>query len=211
MKEKTNFSIGGRIRVLRKRQRHSLRGLAERSGLSFNAISRIERGENSPTVATLHRLAGALGVPITAFFTVEAEKQVVHVKRDHAVRSTAGAVTMESMASGLHDQQIEPFRMTIEPGTGNMDSPISHDGEEFVYCLSGAFEYHVGEETYRLDPGDSILFKASLPHGWWNPGKTPATVLMVFDARNEGEKSIHSHLSGEESPEQTPVNEEHDS
>lgn len=63
-----NLNVGQRIRRLREQRQLSLRALARLCGLSTNAISLIERGENSPTVSSLHALATALGVSITDFF-----------------------------------------------------------------------------------------------------------------------------------------------
>jgi transcriptional regulator with XRE-family HTH domain len=61
--------VGGRLRDIRQERGLSLRALSEVCGLSVNAISLIERGISSPSVSSLQRLAVALDVPITAFFT----------------------------------------------------------------------------------------------------------------------------------------------
>ena len=78
--------VGARLRILREQRGLSLRELAERCDLSFNAISRIERGENSPTVSTLHQLANALSVSITAFFEAGHEEATVLIRRDRRLR-----------------------------------------------------------------------------------------------------------------------------
>ena len=70
--------VGQNIRELRTKRKLSLRALAELSGLSTNAISLIERGDNSPTVSSLHSLATALGVPVTAFFEQHTDGLVIH-------------------------------------------------------------------------------------------------------------------------------------
>jgi quercetin dioxygenase-like cupin family protein len=71
--------------------------------------------------------------------------------------------------------------MTVAPNSGNTAEPISHSGEEFVYCLSGKLEYTVGTETFLLEPGDKLLFKANQPHCWRNLEKEPAEVMLVFE------------------------------
>jgi transcriptional regulator with XRE-family HTH domain len=76
------LAVGQRIKEIRRTKALSLRALAELSNLSTNAISLIERGDNSPTVSSLHSLAKALGVPITAFFDNLADGQVIHVKKN---------------------------------------------------------------------------------------------------------------------------------
>jgi len=173
-------NVGLRIRKLRERDRLSLRALSERCGLSINAISQIERGENSPTVASLHRLASALNVPITDFFQDEDKQVTVFVEKEAGLRTQSNGVLMESLGIGLPNQQIEPFRMIVMPGKGNGREPISHPGEELVHCLEGKLEYQVGDLTYILHPGDSLLFEASQPHGYHNKGDEPAVALLVF-------------------------------
>lgn len=74
MTEQDIPKVGHQLRSLRNERGLSLRALAELCELSPNTISLVERGETSPSVSTLHRLATALGVPITAFFTEPVEK-----------------------------------------------------------------------------------------------------------------------------------------
>lgn len=173
-------NVGLRLRSLRTDQGLSLRALSEMSGLSINAISQIERGENSPTVSTLHRLANALGVHITDLFQEETRKTAVLVKRDQGLRSQSNGVLMESLGIGLSNQQMEPFRLVIQPGRGNLDDLVSHAGEEFIHCLEGNIEYSIGEREFLLEPGDSLLFDATQLHGYRNPTEQRAVILMVF-------------------------------
>lgn len=186
--------VGARLRMLREQQGLSLRALVERCGLAINTISLIERGENSPTVSTLHRLATGLNVPITAFFQEEARQTVVLVKREKGLRSQSECAVMESLGIGLSNQQIEPFRMLINPGVSNIDDPISHPGEEFVYCLYGELEYSVGGEIFQLEEGDSLLFDATQEHAFRNSSQAQATVLLVFQASQDRNRVQQLHL-----------------
>ena len=120
--------VGQRIRELRSEKSLSLRALAALSGLSSNAISLIERGDNSPTVSSLHSLATALGVPITAFFDQHSDGQVVHLKHNRRPASETAGVRMESLGSGLPNQQLEPFLMSIKPGGSSTSNQITHSG-----------------------------------------------------------------------------------
>jgi transcriptional regulator with XRE-family HTH domain len=196
MIEQIEPNVGLRLRALREKQGWSLRELADRCGLSFNAISRIERGENSPTVSTLHALATAFNVSITAFFEDATVQATVFIKRDRRLSSNADGIVMESLGIGLRDQQLEPFFVTVEPGAGNGDGPIVHAGEEFVHCVEGSIIYRVNDEAYHLDAGDSLLFEATQPHCFYNPSETAARLIMVFQV-SEGRYSIgQRHLEG---------------
>ncbi len=174
-------TVGRMIKYLRDKQKLSLRGLSDLSGLSINAISKIERGENSPTVASLHRLASALEVHITELFQQDIHQISVFVKKEDATLLRSDGLVIESLGSGLPHQQLEPFKMIIAPDKTNIPEPVSHSGEEFVYCLTGILEYFVGNESFILEPGDRLLFKASQSHSWRNLGSEPAEIILVLE------------------------------
>lgn len=184
--------VGQRIRELRTRKGLSLRALAELSRLSSNAISLIERGDNSPTVSSLHSLATALAVPITAFFELQGDGQVIHLKKNRRPTSETAGVRMENLGSGLPNQLIEPFLMTIEPGGSSTSSQITHSGEEFVYILQGSLVCRINSKTYDLEEGDSLLFLASQPHIYQNRGGIPAQILIIFQPM-VGQVMAHQH------------------
>jgi transcriptional regulator with XRE-family HTH domain len=187
-------NVGPRIRALRDQRGLSLRALAERCSLSINAISLIERGENSPTVSSLHLLATALGVKITDFFEDSHENAVVYVRRDQRLATQGNGVLMESLGIGLRNQQLEPFMVTIEPGAGDSGESIVHPGQEFVYCFEGTVLYQVGGQVYHLEQGDSLLFDATQPHCFYSTGDSAARVLLIFQAAEGSHLARQRHL-----------------
>lgn len=195
MSERQPPQVGSQVRAIRQQRGLSMRAVAELCGLSPNTISLIERGATSPSVSTLHQLAIALRVPITAFFEERAEKVRVIFSRP-GERSFSGShrVRLESLGSDLEGQTLEPFLVTLEPGADSGEQAIVHDGHELVYCLQGEVEYEVEEQHYRLAAGESLLFEARLPHRWRNPHSTPALFLLVFQSTMSGEP-LEQHLS----------------
>jgi transcriptional regulator with XRE-family HTH domain len=187
--------IGTQVQALRERLGLSIRGLAELCDLSPNTISLIERGVTSPNVSTLHQLATALRVPITAFFEApRATGQVIHSRPGERAFSGSAAALLESLGSGLEDQCLQAFVVTLEPGAGSGGEEIVHGGHELVYCLEGVTEYVIEERTYRLTTGESLLFNARLPHRWRNPGTAgPAVFLLAFECPRGGEP-VETHL-----------------
>lgn len=194
MHSETTPNVGQRIRHLREQRNLSLRALAEQCGLSINAISKIERGENSPTVASLHLLASALSVPITEFFREASEQTTVFVKRGRRLRSQHSGMGIESLGIGLKDQRLEPFIVTLEQAAGTDSIPITHAGQEFVYCLEGEVEYEIAGETYHLEAGDSLLFESVQPHRFLNICDRPAAMLLVFYAQDGSPAARQRHL-----------------
>ncbi len=187
MAEATPPDVGRRIRELREARGLSLRALAELSGLSVNAVSLIERGQSSPTVSTLHRLADALGVRIIDLFAPREEAKVVFVRAGERGRTETPGVLVESLAAGLAGQRLQPFLVTLEPGAGSGSEPITHGGQEFVLGLSGRADYTVDGQVHAVGEGDALLFEASLPHSWCNVTWEPARLLLILEAvRGEG-------------------------
>src|SRR2546422_1922861 len=60
--------VGERLRALRRFRRCTLRTIADRSGLSESFLSQVERGRSSASIASLKRIADALGVSMADLF-----------------------------------------------------------------------------------------------------------------------------------------------
>lgn len=195
MSAKTEPNVGQRIRALREKRGLSLRSLSDKCGLSINAISRIERGENSPTVSSLHQLANALEVAITAFFMDEHEQSIVFIKSDDRLITRRDGMAVESLGIGLRQQLVQPFLITLEPGAGTSRDPVTHPGQEFVFCLEGVIAYNIGEARFELSPGDSLLFEAAQPHGFENIGQSAATILITFNNDQSSNVARQRHLT----------------
>ncbi|MGQ9554335.1 MAG: helix-turn-helix domain-containing protein [Anaerolineae bacterium] len=192
MPESSPLVVGRRLRGLREQRGLTLRVLAEMSGLSINAVSLIERGQTSPTVATLHRLAAALDVRIVDFFGPAEAESVVFVPADKRGQTRTEGALIESLGTGLAGQRLEPFRVVLQPGAGS--GPIAHAGQEFVLGLLGQVEYTVNGRAYQLGPGDALLFDASLLHQWRNVSGAEASILLVLEAIPGGGTQLLPHL-----------------
>jgi transcriptional regulator with XRE-family HTH domain len=177
--------VGKRLRAMRGAEGLSLRSLSERCGLSINAISLIERGESSPTVSSLHKLATALGRPIADFFEEGQELTMVLVRKNERRRTRGDGVLIESLGSGLTGQSLEPFLLSLMPGASSGEEAITHGGEEFVFCLEGEIDYQVDGTWHRLGTGDSLTFRAEFPHQCRNNGLKQAVALLVIQAEEE--------------------------
>lgn len=105
---------------------------------------------------------------------------------------------MESLGTGLSNQQLEPFLITIEPGATS-DRAVIHPGQEFVYCLEGEAEYDVTDHVYLLRPGDSLLLDATQPHFFRNPTTNRTKLLVVFQASDNLALARERHLDSDRS------------
>lgn len=190
-----SINVGGRLRVLREEHGLSLRALARASEMSPNALSQIERGNTSPSVSTLNRLAAALGLPITAFFDVGRPRNaVVFVRGNERTRVPFSRGLMEGMGGEIFAGRVEPFFLTLEAGGNSGPHPVVHTGHEFVFCLRGVLEYTVENSVFQLESGDSLLFASHLRHRWRNPAGTVTNAVIVLSGFDEGEMPGEQHV-----------------
>jgi transcriptional regulator with XRE-family HTH domain len=192
------INVGHCLRGLRGRRGLSLRALAEQSGLNVNTLSLIENSKTSPSVSTLQQLADALEVPITAFFEADFPKsKISYQKAGKRPRAAFAHGTLEDLGAGLTLRGGQPFLVTLEPRAYSGLAPIVHTGHELVYCLEGHLVYTIDGQLYRLDPGDSLLFEAHLPHCWKNAGDTASRSLLVLCPADESDRPTEQHFKPE--------------
>ena len=173
--------VGTRLRKLRNGQGLSLRRLAEMSGLSFNTLSLIENRKNSPSVSTLQQLAAALRVPVAAFFDADEARNAIVLQRKN--RRAQGAFrhgTLEDLCVGSTIRRGQVLLVTLEPGADSGQDSIAHAGHDVIYCLEGRLTYIVDNRTYKLEPGDSLVFEGQMPHRWKNETDREARSLLIM-------------------------------
>lgn len=175
------FELGRRIRAVREEHGRSLRQVADRAEVSESFLSQIERGVASPSVATLRRIAEALGESVGSFFAgpfsggrvVRAgqRRRLVHPRRRWE----------DVLLTPPESRRLQIILSTIEPGAGSGKEPYAHDSdEECVIVLKGRLEFWVEGERFDLEEGDSLLFESREAHRNRNPGPSKAEVLWVI-------------------------------
>lgn len=190
--------VGQRLRSLRTEQGLSIRALAEKSCLNVNTLSMIENGKTSPSVATLQQLAFALELPIASFFEQGTPKNKIAYQKTNLRPKAAFAHGMlEDLGAGMVRRGAEPFLVELEPQADSGSDPIVHTGREFVFCLAGRLTYMIEDQEYVLQPGDSLLFEAHLPHRWQNAGAVPSRSLLVLCPSDEDDRPTERHFIAE--------------
>ncbi|MEI7845800.1 MAG: helix-turn-helix domain-containing protein [Chloroflexota bacterium] len=190
-RQAVSIDVGNRLRQLREGRNISMRTLATMSGLSANALSMIERGKTSPSVSTLYRIAGALNVPVTDFFSPEeSRRKIVFLKSDERARIPFLRGVWEGLGGELFTGKVMPFMLTLENGASSGLSHMAHSGHEFVYCLRGQLEYQVEGQSFLLEAGDSLLFSAQLKHRWHNPGGLVTNVLIIISDYSDSDQPV---------------------
>ena len=159
--------LPSRIRSLRRQQKRTLKEVAAQCGFTESLLSKIESGKSSPPVATLARIAAALGVGLGDLIdgsrTVGTVATAAAALEQRPVTRTAKGYGFHVLAAERGAKIMQPFLFEAEKG-GVKPGMLSHSGEEFVYVLEGSMNYRVGSTTYNLGPGDSLYFDAEEEH-----------------------------------------------
>ena len=191
--DETTINVARQIRILRKRRNLSQQALAEASGLSRNTLSLLERGQTSPTVSTLKRIASALDVGINAFFSPSDDEKIIYTKSEQRLNLQLAQGLMADLGVGMHDQLVTPLILQLSPGARSGPA-LYHDGQDFVYCIRGEILYTVNGKAFMLESGDSLFFDAHLDHRFQNTSTEGSEILIILSTPHKSSEYISDHF-----------------
>jgi len=169
------------LRALRRFRRCTLRTIAERSGLSESFLSQVERGRSSASIASLRRIADALGVSIADLFEPEGLPGPRVLRRDERPALSFGILGRKLLLTPRPLHHLEVFMGELEVGGSTGAQPYAHgDSEELFVVLSGTVQLELGGELFELESGDSIDYRSSTPHRVSNLGDELAVVMWII-------------------------------
>jgi transcriptional regulator with XRE-family HTH domain len=170
--------LGERLRAIRVLRRLTLREVAQAAGVSESFVSQLERGRSSASVATLQRLATAVGIEISDLF---AESGPRVLRRQERQLLEWGHLGRKALLTPKPFHSLEVVAAAFDPGGSTGDEPYTHgDSEELLLVLAGHVHVQLGSELLDLSTGDSVNYRSSTPHRVSNPGDEPAEVLFVI-------------------------------
>ncbi len=173
--------LGARIRALRLASGLTLRRVAADAGVTESFLSQVERGVASPSIATVQRIARALGQSIAELFAADERAGIVVRAKERRRVVYQGLGAIDEFLTRATDGRLQVIVSTIEPGGGTGDEAYTHDSdEEVVVVLEGALDLWVGPEHYRLETGDAVTHSSRVPHRNTNPGPGVARVLFCI-------------------------------
>lgn len=179
-------SVGSAIRELRQRHGLTLAQVSERASLSSGMLSKIENGQTAAGTDTLARIARALGVSMGMLFSRydATGTGAQHVKKGQGMevvrRGTRSGHTYHLLAYDQGPVKLfEPFLITMDDDSQRYPT-FQHPGTEFLHMLEGRLEYRCGQTTYLLEPGDSLSFPGTTPHGPERLVKCPIRFLSII-------------------------------
>jgi len=180
----TETVIADHIAQMRTQLGMTLEQLAAATGFTKSYLSKIENSKKVPPIGTLSRIARALKTDITEILRTQENGRafcVVRVKdRQPVVRGgTAFGYDYQSLAHTRAHKKMEPFLFTF-PSEIDKYVFFEHEGEEFIFVLSGKVEWQAGGEKVILQPGDSIYFDSRLPHRGRGLGGEASALVVAY-------------------------------
>ena len=175
--------IGQRIRDLRAERNLTLDALAHRAEVSRAMLSRIERGESSPTAQLLNKVCGGLGVTLSTLFA--------------ATDAPVNLLSRRADQQTWRDPGSDYLRRTISPpGTGSsvditevefpaktcvaFDSQNLAGWDQHVWVIDGQLELEVGQDLYRLETGDCVMMRFDRPILFRNPTSNATRYAVII-------------------------------
>jgi transcriptional regulator with XRE-family HTH domain len=196
---KTPHTPGERIAELRKTYSVTREVLAERSGLDIELIRRVEEDGHIPDLAPLVRISRALGVRLGTLLDDHEELGPVITRAGGAEKTPrfvtgippesrpedprpAGqsrrGLSFNALAADKGGRHMEPFIVDVEGDAEQRKS--THEGEEFIYVLSGRLSLEYGADAYTLEAGDSVYYDSIVPHRVLSADASPLKILAVI-------------------------------
>jgi transcriptional regulator with XRE-family HTH domain len=163
----SDVKIGARLRAARLARGMTLGDVGASAGISQGFVSRLERDQVSPSVASLVAICEAIGLKVGELFEPP-PSQIVRAGHGAAI-NFGGEGAHEYLLTPGTQTDVEVIHSIIEPGGTAGDDLYSLDCEvEFVFVLSGSIHIVLGDEAHELNRGDSMTFRGRDPHTWRN-------------------------------------------
>jgi len=175
--------LAARLAELRTERGWSLEDLAARSGLSRSTLSRVERGEISPTATQLGKLCTVYERPMSRLLTeVEADGPQLIRAAEQGLWTDADSGYVRRSVSPPHPaMRGEVVEGTLRPGADiSCDAPSVPGLEQHLWLLEGALEVTVDGRAHALAPGDCLRFRLWGPTRFRATGSDPAAAARYL-------------------------------
>lgn len=186
-KREITLKVGDSVKEIREKKGLSIRDISQRTGLDSGILREIEKGEVSPPLGTIIKLAKALDMKMGYFisgaedlpFTIVRKDERKLISRYDSDKSKRYGYEFSSLAPYKKNRHMEPFIVTLEP-SDTEEERSTHDGQEFIYVLEGTMEVRLEKDICLFEPGDAIYFDSTVPHLVKCHGEKTTKLLAVF-------------------------------
>lgn len=173
--------IASNIKALRSSKGLTLDEAAKITGVSRSMLAQIEKGDVNPTISVLWKIAVGFKVSFSSLMeNRETESYVVRKKDIVPFVESDGKYINYPIFSFQEDKLFETYRIHIKVGVFLQAQPHLTGTEEYITVFSGQVEITSGDDSFSLGEGDSLRFKADLPHSYRNTGECDAFLSMII-------------------------------
>lgn len=174
-------TVGSRLKELRLQNGLSIRGLAERSGLSHPFISSAEKDATSPSVSSLKKLLDALGVTLSDFFSEKESVERVAFYKANELTELADGVNLSyrQVGANLKGAEMLILHERYAPGASTGEDRYHHNAQEGGVIVKGKLSITVGDEIRVLEEGDAYYFDSTIPHRMENISDEECVVVSA--------------------------------
>ncbi|MGI6004334.1 MAG: helix-turn-helix domain-containing protein [Christensenellales bacterium] len=177
-----NLVFAQNLRQLREERKLSLEKAAEMTGVSKTMLGQIERGESSPTITTVWKIANGLKTSFSTLIdTSQPDTVIIDKTSITPLIEDNGKYRLYPFFPYEDGRRFEIYSVEIERG-GYLGAEAHGEGTwEFITVFDGELSVRVDDEEYTVSSGSSIRFKADKPHSYHNSGETLIRLSMVID------------------------------
>ena len=176
-------AVGVNMHKERRRQQLSLDSLAAASGVSKAMLSQIESGKVNPTVATMWKIAHALGVEFESLLQGEGGRakrfELNPAERITSFTTDRSGTVFRVLSPIRMAEDLEMYLVTLQPGAEHRSQPHQDGTEEYLTMLSGEIEVTAGKNRAVLHKGDFLSYQSDVEHALSNPSGDPAELYMI--------------------------------
>jgi len=178
--------IGMRIKNLREKKGLSISELSNLTGFDEDRLTRIESGKLQPQLGTVMKLSKALDSAFGRILSGEGEKLYSITRKDEqkavfrstSVKDGKSLYNYKSLAPEVKGRHMESFVVELKKSEEKETSV--HEGEEFIYVLSGKVLLSIDEKTHELEPGDSAYYLSTTPHLLTSADENSTILAVVY-------------------------------
>lgn len=185
----SDFDVGERLKELRKYFGMSQRQLADAAEVPHGQISMIETNKSSPSVSSLRKILGGMGIGMSEFFEPDYSKSgspffTPADLRDLTSRlysqsgEADGKITLKQVGDA-RTNNLQILHETYEPGADTGADMLAHAANEGGVVVAGEIEITVGDRVQVLKAGDAFLFDSREPHRFRNVSDRQAVVISA--------------------------------
>ena len=182
MSDDLSARLADNLRSLRDARGLTQAQLAKLSGLPRATWAHLESGAANPTLAVLHKVAGALQVTLDELTAAPRTGTALHRRADLPERKRGDATVRKLLPERIPGAEID--RIELPPGGRMIGVPHTPGTREFLACEQGSLALTASGETFTLAEGDVLAFRGDQRHSYANPGEGVAvgwSVVMLED------------------------------